>query len=215
LADLLQQPVQEDTSRQPFSFTYKGRECRVRPVASYELWGLVVSHNNISSIADIYHDSTSVDTKDLCVIWGENLESRDFQRVDYSSGPWTCHFSYPQGVKFIHKALSNNHLITDDPDIRRSISRVNVGDQVHLRGLLVDYQMNDWQDFWRQTSTVRKDTGCEVVYVEELQILRRGTPGWYATYRLGRVLLVLLPLAYLLVIWLEAGRPENSRLGKL
>jgi hypothetical protein len=211
---LVQEPKQGATTRSAFEFEYKGKQCRVRPVATYELWGLVVSHNNIESIADIYHDSTSVDTKDLCVIWGSNLEGEDFREVEYSSGSWTCYFRYPAGVKFAHHELGNNHLITDDPAIREQIARIRVGDQIRLRGLLVDYQMDDWEDFWRRSSTVRDDTLCEVVLVEELEILRRGTPGWYAAYRLGKVLLLTLPILYLVVFWLESGRPDRQ-LGKL
>ena len=88
-APLLQEPAQGSTMRESFEFEYKDQQCRVQPVAAYELWGLVVSHNNIESIADLYHDSTSVDTKDLCVIWGGNLEGDDFRQVEFKSGSWT------------------------------------------------------------------------------------------------------------------------------
>lgn len=212
---LLQKPVQSGTRRARFSFEYKGRECRVEPVASYEIWGLVVSHNNIHSMADIYHDSTSVDTKDLCVIWGSNLESPEYRRVQYKSGPFTCYFSYPDGVRFSHLAIGNNHLITDSEAIRRQLDRVRVGDQVHLSGLLVNYQMDDWQDFWRKTSTRRDDNDCEVMFVGELQVIARGTPGWYALYRLGWLLLLALPVAYVFLMWIEAGRPNSTTLGRL
>ena len=214
-ADLLRQPRQGPTSRAEFSFDYKGKACHVRPVASYDLFGLVVSHNNIHSIADIYHDSTSVDTKDLCVIWGSNLEDADFHQVDFKSGPWTCYFSYPNGIRFAHHELGNNHLITEDDSIRRTIDKVRIGDQIHLQGLLVDYQMNDWESFWRKTSTTRKDSDCEVVFVEELEILRSATPGWYLAYRLGWISLLVIPLAYLGTIWWEAGDPQKSQLGRL
>ena len=212
--DLLQEPRQRPTTMRPFEFEYKGQRCRVKPVATYELWGLVVSHNDIESIADFYHDSTSVDTKDLCVVWGGNLESDDFREVEYTSGSWTCYFRYPVGVKFAHHELGNNHLITDDPAMRDQIARVRVGDQIHLEGLLVDYQMDDWQNFWRRSSTVRDDTLCEVVFVEHLEVLRQGTPGWYSVYRIGKGLIVTLPVLYLVVFWLESGRPDRQ-LGKL
>ena len=213
--DLLQPPQQESTDREPFSFEYKGKECRVEPVATYELWGLVVSHNNIHSFADIYHDSTSVDTKDLCVIWGGNLETPDYRQVDFKSGPWTCYFKYPRGVQFHHNGLGNNHLITDDPMIRRTLDRVRVGDQIHLEGLLVDYQMDDWQGFWRRTSTRRDDNDCEVFFLEEAEVLRRGTPGWYTIFRLGWISLLLLPVAYLVLMWIEAGQEDTTTLGRL
>jgi len=212
---LLQSPQQAALDREQFSFEYKGRECRVEPVASYELWGLVVSHNNIHSVADIYHDSTSVDTKDLCVIWGANLETTDYRQVQFKSGPWTCYFSYPHGVEFHHNGLGNNHLITDNPAIRRTLDRVRVGDQVHLRGLLVNYQMDDWQEFWRRTSTRRDDNDCEVLYLEEMDVLRRGTPGWYTAYRIGWIALLFLPVAYVALMWVEAGQEDTTTLGRL
>ena len=213
--DLLQTPIQETTRAEPFSFDYKGKECRVEPVTSWEQWGLVVSHNNIESIADIYHDSTSVDTKDLCVIWGANLEDADYRQVDFKSGPWTCYFKYPGGVRFHHNALGNNHLITDDPRVRRALEDVRVGDQVRLSGLLVNYQMDDWQDFWRRTSTSRDDNGCEVVFLQEIDVLRRGTPGWYRAYRLGWMAILALPVLYVLLMWIEAGQSDTTTLGRL
>lgn len=204
--ELLREPVQTTTAVEPFSFRYKGKEFRVRPVAEYELWGLVVSHNDIESIADIYHDSTSVDTKDLCVIWGQNLKRPDYLRVDFRSGSFTCYFRYPAGVRFSLRAGSNNHLVTDRPEIRERIAEVRVGDQVHLSGLLVDYQMEDWRDFWRRSSTVRDDSGCEIVFVRELEILEPGTPGWYLAYRVGGLGLVVVPILYLLALHLSIRR---------
>ncbi len=213
--ELLAEPLQDETEREPFSFEYKGQLIHVRPVASYKLWGLVVSHNNIHSMADLVHDSTSVDTKDLCTIWGPNLESNDFQLVDYKSGQFTCYFSYPSGATFHHRALGNNHLITDNQTIRNQLEWVRVGDQVRLNGLLVDYQMEDWQSFWRKSSTTRSDTQCEVVFLEELEVLRRATPGWYAAFAWGKRLLLLIPVLYVFVFWLEARNPATSRVGEI
>lgn len=204
--ELLREPVQGPTERAPFSFEYRGKRCRVKPVASYELWGLVVSHNDVHSVADIYHDRSSVDTKDLCVVWGGNLERDDYRRATFSSGPWTCYVTWPAGVRVTMNQVSNNHLITDRPELRDAIARVQVGDQVHFAGLLVDYQMEDWETFWRRTSTTRDDAGCEVVFVEQLDVLGRGTPGWYALWRLAESALVLLPIAWGIVFWIEAGR---------
>ena len=73
---LLREPLQEASEREPFEFAYKGHTVRVRPVADYELWGLVVSHNNIRNISDICHDSFSVDTNDLCVSCGRSYGAR-------------------------------------------------------------------------------------------------------------------------------------------
>ena len=147
---------------------------------------------------------------------GEPISRRPTtNEVDFKSGPWTCYFKYPRGVQFHHDGLGNNHLITDNPVIRRTLDQTRVGDQIHLKGLLVNYQMDDWQGFWRRTSTRRDDNDCEVVYLEELQVLRRGTPGWYALYRLGWITLLLLPVAYLVLMWIEAGGENTTTLGRL
>jgi hypothetical protein len=198
--ELLTEPVQEPTTSEPFSFDYRGRGCRVRPVARYELAGVVVSHNDIESFADLYHDSSSVDTKDLCVVWGPNLERSDFRRVDYRSGSFTCYFRHPPGVRFSRRGLGNNHLITDSAAVRERIAAVRVGDQVLIRGLLVDYQMEDWRDVWRRTSTVRADDGCEVIFVESIEVLRRGTPGWYRAFRAAGAVTLGLPALYLVLL---------------
>ncbi len=208
-------PLQTATREGEFSFAYKGKVCRAKPVAKYELWGLVVSHNNIESMADLVHDSTSVDTKDLCVIWGKNVASNEFHEVDYTSGQFTCYFRYPHGTKFHHNALGNNHLITDQQAIRDQIAAIRIGDQVRLEGLLVNYQMDDWEGFWRKTSKVRNDAGCEVIFVREVEVLQRGTPFWYAAFDWGKMMLLLLPAVYLFVVWLEARNPETSRLGEI
>ncbi len=206
---LLQAPVQEATEREPFEFAHEGHTVRVRPVADYELWGLVVSHNDISSVADIYHDSSSVDTKDLCVVWGKNLQSGTLDKVEFESGPWTCYFSYPPGVRLDGRELSNNHLITDQEPLRDRLDDVRVGDQIHLKGALVDYQLDDWGEFWRSSSRVRTDGGngaCEVLFFDELEILVRGTPFWYGLFNLTLFLLALVPVAYMHSIWIDASR---------
>ncbi|NLN11663.1 MAG: hypothetical protein GX178_08660, partial [Acidobacteria bacterium] len=177
--------------------------------------GVVVSHNNIHSIADIYHDATSVDTKDLCIVWGENIEDGRYLDVKFWSGPFTCYARWPAGVRFDMTAISNNHLITSDPEVRRTIGAVRIGDQVRLRGLLVDYQMDDWEGFWRRTSTQRDDTVCEVFYVESVAIVEPATPGWYALFGFARFLLVALPLLWVALFTLQVRRGESVQVGRL
>jgi hypothetical protein len=211
--DLLQAPLQEATEREPFEFVYAGQTVRVRPVADYEIWGLVVSHNDIGSLADIYHDSSSVDTKDLCVVWGGNLQSGSLDKVTFESGPWTCYFSYPQGVRFDGREISNNHLVSDQDALREALAEVRVGDQIHVRGALVDYQLEDWGTHWRRSSKVRDDGGngaCEVLFFDEIEILARGTPFWYALFQTTRFLLFLVPLVFLHSIWIDSSRLERA-----
>ena len=205
LPELLQQPIQTPTTRQPFSMDFVGETYDVVPVADYEIWGLLVTHNNPTGISDIYHDETSVDTRDLCVLWGENLETNDFHRVDFDSGSNFCYFQYGPGVSFNHGELSNNHLITDNPSIRDRIADVRVGDQIHIVGSLVNYRFARRPQYWRETSTDRGDDGagaCEVIFVDQMEILQRGTPMWYAAFTISWWLFIVLPAGKLgLLLW--------------
>lgn len=206
---LLEEPRQAETTREPFSFEYMGETYDVRPVAEYEIAGLVVSLNDPTSWWDVYHDETSVDTKDLGLIWGPNLRSDDFHRVEFWNVSWTVNWRYPAGVRFHDAAISNNHLVTPHQHVRDAIARVRVGDQVVLRGLLVDYAPRSRPGAWRQTSTTRTDTGngaCEVVCVEELKVLRRGTPVAYVLYSLGKLALGLALLGKVAVFLYDASR---------
>jgi hypothetical protein len=202
---LRQEPVQAATEREPFSFDYMGESYRVRPVADYEFWGLVVTHNDVDGFGDIYHDETSVDTKDLCVIWGPNLVTADYQQVTFDSVSFVCYWQYGRGVSFQAGAIANNHLITDSPYTRDVIDGVRVGDQIHVTGSLVDYQPASYPNGWRETSTSRIDEGmgaCEVVFVDRIEVLQAGTPMWYALNALSWWLVGLLVAAKAaLLVW--------------
>jgi len=201
--ELLEAPKQGLAGRAPFGFEYRGLQYEVNPVASYDLYGLVVSHNEIHGIADIYHDEDSVDTKDLCVIWGANLASDDYQRITFENTPTWCHWSWrSEDIQFHSEAIANNHLVTDSAALRAALDKVHVGDQVHFSGLLADYRDLRHPEFWRPTSTKRTDSGagaCEVVFFEELEVLQ---PHAVGAWRVQRVMpwIVGALLAALLVV---------------
>ena len=173
--ELQNDPIQKTSRVQPFDFDYRKRTYSIEPVAEYELWGLVVTHNDIMGMTDIIHDDDSVDIKDICVVWGDNVINNDYRKVSYSSGDFTCYYEYELPMDFSHDQLSNNHLLSDDEEIRERIRNIKIGDQVHLKGMLVNYSAAATPDWKRNTSTNRNDTGngaCEVVFVEEFNILK-------------------------------------------
>ena len=182
LPELLEEPRQRSTDRAAFGFEYRGLAYEVKPVAGYDLHGLVVSHNDIQGIADIYHDEDSVDTKDLCVVWGANLQGDDYRKARYESTPHFCFVSWGEGVRFDLAAMSNSHLVTDRDDLRAALARVHIGDQVRFSGMLVNYRDMRHPEYWRNTSTSRTDQGngaCEVVFFEELEVLKpHATRAW-------------------------------------
>ncbi len=211
--ELDNEPVQSDTDREEFSFNYMGEEYKVVPMAEYELWGLLVSHNDISGFTDIYHTERSVDIKDICVIWGENVEDDRYRAISFSNDPWACHFSWGAGEAargFDPAKLSNNHLLSDSEAVRRAIKDLAVGDQVYLQGLLVNYARSSSPNQWRKSSLKRTDSGngaCEVFFVEDVEVLKKANKGWHMLYRAGRFLAVLFAgltlLFFVLLVYAE------------
>jgi hypothetical protein len=208
-SELLASPRQTETSRQPFQFAYRGTRYDVKPVADYDIRAVVVTHNNITGLGDMYHDRDSVDTKDLCMVWGDNLKSEDYRKLKYRSGSWTCYYSFPGVVKFHHNQLSNNHLITDDNEIRKRIGQVRIGDQIHVAGMLVNYRDARHPNYWRTSSTTRDDQGgraCEVLFVEKIEILKQQTPGWHALFNISLWMVFLIPLVKFTFFMIEASQ---------
>lgn len=207
LPPLLQAPRQGPTDRAPFAFDYRGSHYEVRPVHSYELWGLVVTRNDITSIGDLYHDADSVDTVDVCVVWGSNLERGAYEDVRFSSGSYTCYWRYWGNVDFRENEIANNHLITASDAVRDAIGDVRVGDQIHIKGMLVDYRAERWGKHWRRSSTVRHDTGggaCEVLYVESFETLRSENAVANVLYPTGVTTCALLLLGWCVLLFRSA-----------
>ena len=131
--------------------------------------------------------------------------------MSFSSGQFVCYVSgkdwavwQPQYLR----ALSNNHLLTENPAIARQLRKLRVGDQVRLRGQLASYSHNAGFAFTRGTSTTRDDTGngaCETVFVRDLEVLRTA-PAWPGWLRWAGAALLL----YGLVRWYAAPhRPRD------
>ncbi len=210
--DLFIEPRQTLSERDDFSFDYREKTYHVYPQAEYELWGLVVSVNNINAWYNFYHDENSVNLKDVCVIWGDNLRSDAYLDVDYKSGEWTCYYSWfgPIHGEFYGNKLSNNHLLSDSKKVRDIIRQVNIGDQIYARGALVDYQ-EEGVGWSRRTSMSRDDTNqtsrsggaCEVFFVDDIEILKKGSPLWHLAKDWSLRIFIFLILGQVILFFLE------------
>jgi hypothetical protein len=196
---LLQEPIQTATDLPgPFDVTRKGVTYTVTPVFNYELWGMIVSYHHANSFVDISHEAWNdyINVKDICVLWGKNLESAVYSRMKFRSRDFTCFYTYPDeetGRIFSENCLSNNHLLPADSIVAGTIMRAKKGDQVHLKGWLVSYGIKD-SPYKRMTSTTRRDRGngaCETVFVNEFEILRAANQVWRTLYKLSLGLIVI------------------------
>ncbi len=192
------EPAQTPTMVAPFAVTAGGVEYRIKPVFDYEIDGLIVSEHDSDSWHDIVHADWNdrINVVDLCMVWGVNAAEGAYRRMQFSSGQFVCYWRTRTlaDARADHvRALSNNHLLTDDPRLAKRLRELHVGDQVRLRGQLVEYSHDHGFAFHRGTSVTRDDTGdgaCETIFVRELTVIRRGSAwprvlGW-----LGLALLI-------------------------
>lgn len=184
--ELRNEPIQVETGDKPFQTTVGGVTYTVKPVADYEIWGLVVSEHASDTWWDWVHEAWNdkLNVVDLCVVFAENVERGGYVGIDYSSGSFVCYAetrSSEAWRRFSMRALSNNHLLADRAHIAARLKSVRVGDQVRIRGWLAEYQHDQGFAFKRGTSLTRDDTGngaCETIYVQDVEILHRGGGVW-------------------------------------
>lgn len=184
---IFEEPIQNGVTSSDITKQFPDYTYNLHPVADYTLKGVVVSQHNTKSFTDISHEFDSINTKDLCLVWGENISNKSYRKVRFSSGDFTCYWRWnkPIDPPFVNSSGSNNHIIPATKEIKNSIDAIGIGDQIELTGKLVSYKITDNETGKilgeRGTSTTREDTGngaCEVVYVTNAKILRKNVPWW-------------------------------------
>lgn len=179
------EPRQTPTSRRPFSTEWNGVEYKVEPVYDYELTGMIVSYRHHDASSRMHRRANDhLNMVDLCVVWGETAQSRYLDRLEFWNGVFTCNVRTSDSVawaSFDMTELSNNHLLSDDEDIRERVLDVQVGDQIHVRGVLASYGAGGGK---RGTSTTRDDRGdgaCETIFIDEFEIVKEALSYWRLT----------------------------------
>jgi hypothetical protein len=175
------EPLQEASGTRAFTTVIKGYTYTLTPRARYEIAGLVVSQHRGDALFSLYHQADPGNIKDVCVVWGEDITNGSYRKVKFWSGEFTCSYRWA-GVltpAFNPEKFANNHLIPASPAIAGLVGAIHVGDQIRMKGLLVDYAVTrDGREiFTRRTSLVRNDTdngACEILYVTDLSVVARG-----------------------------------------
>jgi hypothetical protein len=205
--ELRNEPLQTGTDTKAFQTTVGGITYTVRPMADYEIWGLVVSEHDADTWWDWIHKAANdnLNVVDLCVVYAENVATGGYVGIDYSSGSFVCYAqtrSSEAWRRFSMRALSNNHLLADRASLAAKLRGVQIGDQVRIRGWLAEYEHTHGFAFKRGTSLTRDDTGngaCETIFVQEVEVLRTGGGPWRWT-RWPAIALIVAGLA----LWLRA-----------
>jgi len=191
LPEIQREPIQSQTAETPFTLNNKDRDYQITPVANYELWGLVVSKNKLDSMLDPKSAEHHIGVRDFCVIWGDNVTYELSKSARIYNDNQTCNFHFRDPLAdnsfFRNDQIANNHLLALSDDLKHSIKYVQIGDQIHLKGLLVDYGFVGQKKPLRVSSLVRDDSGIgtsEVILVQSLDILHQPTPwlNWLVFY---------------------------------
>ncbi|MFZ6654852.1 hypothetical protein [Undibacterium sp. TJN19] len=203
---LLNEPLQTEVKLPAFETTTGGVTYKIQPLYDYDLVGLVVSKHDANTWWDYLHRewNDNLNITDLCVVWGNNVRNGSYTEINFSSGQFTCNFSTRSNEAFAafdQTAISNNHLLTDKPQLVKIMRKVQVGDQIHFRGRLSEYSHNHGFAFKRGTSIVRTDTGngaCETVFVDSFEIMKTGGQPWRKLVWLATILLIASILGWFL-----------------
>ena len=207
VTEIANEPEQTTTRQAPFSAVVNDVQYLIEPEYAYDLTGMIVSyrhHEGNSRMHMLANDH--INMLDVCVVWGDNTSSQ-LQEIDFWNGIFTCNvFTRDQQAwdSFDMNQLSNNHLISDDEYVRNQVRKVQIGDQIRVRGYLASYSNDSGAK--RGTSTTRTDTGdgaCETVYVEYFRIVEAATSYW----RISMVASLLLLLVGLAVHFVRPYRP--------
>jgi len=199
------QPIQTElpAGTEPFSVSIdQDATYLIGPKYEYQVTGLVVSTHDTQGFWDITHYrwGDSLNVRDICVLFGESLNSDDYKKINFRSGDYTCFFSWedPDLQDFNIFDVANNHLLSENKEIALKLARIKPGDQILIKGYLATYS-ND-KGFFRGTSTTRQDTGdgaCETIYVKEVEILKENMPQVNRIYEITKY---LLPIELVLLI---------------
>lgn len=209
--DSYNQPFQTELTEDQKPFTIKTddeKEYLITPVFQYEINALVVSENNSQNPLDIVHKmwGDTLNIKDLCMVYGENLKTNIYKKISFSNGSFSCRFEGPMEYfsKFNLSEVSNNHLITNNPEILSKLEKIKIGDQVKLKGYLATYST---EGFYRGTSTSREDMGdgaCETIYLTNVEILKENLPQFSNIFNISKSLLSLESILLILSLIINA-----------
>lgn len=179
--ETFKQPVQTQLYKSAtIHFERDGYSYDLDPRYQYDMSGLVVGAFNYKNFS--VEKIEKVFPLDLCLIWGSNLKNKVHLNpgVHFSQDCRWCWVNWSGPVDFNLQELSNNHLLIKDDRIWQIAKELKRGDQVHIIGKLVNAVIRPLNGgsgliSW-DTSITRNDSGagaCEVIYVEDIVVLRK------------------------------------------
>lgn len=182
---ILEQPRQTSaTGPSIIELKKYGHVYEITPLYNYEINAMVASKMYYRLVSN---EAEKIAPVDLCLVWGENIANKVHKNKAIKisqSGRWYW-VNWRGDVVFNFNDIANNHLVLSKHELERKIKTIVAGDQVNIKGKLVNIAAfannkpkgnNSPPQFSWNTSTTRADTGagsCEIIYVEDIQILKK------------------------------------------
>lgn len=202
-SDVVKEPVQlRALEKTPIKISNNDYEYTLTPLFEYEINGLIV-HKMDYRWFSIYK-MDSVFPMDLCLLWGDNVASKVYQskKLSFSQDARFAYWKWYGNINFNHDEAANIHLIMKNEELERKLKTLSCGDQVKIKGQLVDVIAEnkgkpgrfDPEEFRLKSSTKRTDTGagaCEIIYVDSFEILEKANILPNTTYKFSLFLLII------------------------
>lgn len=143
----------------------------ITPLADFQANARVLSRKNYG-----WGRESDLSPTDFALGWGRMSDETVYNDINIRQNNRYYHWrvkEFPIPRREIETQSANMHIIPANSSVERAIKRVQKGDIVSFRGKLVRAESADgWQ--WTSSLT-RTDTGngaCELIYVEEFDILK-------------------------------------------
>ena len=162
-------PIQVLGAKKAFKFK---DDYEVLPLATFKITARVLSSKRYwtgreSELAPV----------DLALGWGPMSDEKVLDELKISQRNrwfyWQCK-KFPIPKEQIQHNAANMHLIPSNDEIESKIKKAKIGNLVKFKGFLV--KVTGEKDWWWQSSLSRTDGGdgaCEVIYVEEFEIISK------------------------------------------
>ncbi|TET54459.1 MAG: hypothetical protein E3J54_02070 [Actinobacteria bacterium] len=221
-AESLKEPVQTEVANNAkIEFTKDEYEYILTPLFDYEISGIVVSKKDYTLFSIYKKDS--VFPLDLCIIWGDNVESKVFQKKSLTFGQDMrfCFVRWSEPLSFSTTQFSNSHFVIESDALENKMQKISVGDQIKVKGKLVNIKAKnignpgefDPEVFNWNTSTVRDDDGagaCETIFVEDFEILEKANVFQHSLFRFSLNGLILLIVINIFMFFFNVYKTKNS-----
>jgi hypothetical protein len=207
--DLKKEPIQKPLAKEtwPIRFTSDEHHIQLAPKFHYDLHGLIVGKNDYSFLG--LSRGHLVYQMDLCTIWGSNVKDGVYNNpgLEFVQAGNVCYARWDGSVRLKGRQLSNNHIIVNDPGLEDAFDDLDIGDQIRIKGYLVDVKAQPIRDGFMKSSHIKLETStsrtdknlgaCEIIYAEDLEVLVAGTPIWRLINKISFWIVALFVLVFL------------------